>query len=100
MIVDTGANATIIPPEAALAIGCQFSPDKRAPIITAGNIIYLRVVVISQLTCLGENVRNLEVLCHELPGESSAQGVLGLDFLQHVPAFREFEQKVLGLTQP
>lgn len=100
MILDTGCDVTMIPPDLVLALGCRFAdPDKRIPIITASSLEYLQVAVIPTIACLGQTVKNLEVVCHRLPAESTVQGLIGLDFLRQLPAFQEFEKKVLELTQ-
>jgi predicted aspartyl protease len=101
MVVDTGAAATIVPPQVLFDIGCD--PEKsgqRLPIITASHFFFLPAVVVPTITGLQVTVENLEVVCHELPAETTVQGLLGLDFLRQVPAFQQFEKKILELTHP
>jgi len=100
MVLDTGATTTIIPPKVAAAIGCDPAKStQRVSIITASGLEYLPVVRVPLVICLGQRVQSLSVACHDLPPESTVDGLLGLDFLHFVPAFREFQQAILRLTQ-
>ena len=100
MIVDTGATMTIIHPQIALSIGCDpAKSDQRIPIITASGLEYLPVVRIPHIFCLGTKVTDFDVVCHALPPQSSVEGLLGLDFLLHVPAFIDFQAAIRALTQ-
>jgi len=101
MAFDTGATTTFIPPDVAIAIGCDpAKATRRYPMITASSIEYAPALHIPRVACLGKSVEALEVVCHRLPAESIVQGLLGLDFLRQVPVFQEFEKKILELTQP
>ncbi len=100
MILDTGATATIIPPQIAIGIGCDPSKsERRVPIITASGLEYLPVIVIPEIACLGKHLLNFEVVCHTLPPQSTMEGLLGLDFLIHLPAYQQFHAEILRLTQ-
>lgn len=96
MALDTGASFTMVPPEKIIAIGHEIptSRDKMIRIFTASGIEYVPLVTISSLACLGTVVKNIDVVCHDLPPESPVEGLLGLNFLIHLPAFIEFFQKI------
>lgn len=96
MALDTGASLTMIPPEKIIATGHEIptSREKRITIFTASGIEYVPLVTISSFSCLGITVRNINVVCHNLPPESSVEGLLGLNFLIHLPAFIEFFEKI------
>ena len=99
MVIDTGATTTIIPPKVAVAIGCDPAESKqRMSIITASGTEYLPVVKVPLVRCLGGEVRMLPVVCHDLPAQSTIDGLLGLDFLDRIPAFQEFRRAVSRLT--
>src|SRR3989338_163042 len=101
LAVDTGATTSIISPHVARAIGCDPDPlAKNVAIITASGFVYMHIVKVPRIDCLGAQVTNLDVICHQLPTESTVEGLLGLDFLRHVPLFQEFEKKILDLSQP
>ncbi len=98
VIVDTGATTTIIPPQVALAIGCDPARAKsRIDIITASGLEYLPRVTIPVVECLGQKMRRLLVSCHALPPQSTVDGLLGLDFLSQVPLFQEFHRSILPM---
>lgn len=96
LALDTGASLTMIPPEKIIVTGHKIptSQEKMIKIFTASGIEYIPIVNISTLTCLGITVRNIDVVCHSLPSESPVEGLLGLNFLIHLPAFIEFYQKI------
>lgn len=95
MAVDTGASITMIPPEKIIATGHKIptSQDKMMRIFTASGIEYIPIVKIKTLSCLGISI----VLCHSLPSESPVEGLLGLNFLAHIPAFIDFYQKITSI---
>ena len=98
LVVDTGATTTIIPPQIALAIGCNPVRAKHhLSIITASGLEYLPVVTVPVIESLGQQVKNLAVACHSLPPQSTVDGLLGLDFLSHVPAFQRFHHEILSV---
>ncbi|MBI3333362.1 MAG: retroviral-like aspartic protease family protein [Candidatus Omnitrophica bacterium] len=100
MAIDTGATTTVIPPTVAAAIGCDPAKSReRVSILTASSAEYLPVVTIPLVVCFGERVRFLKVACHDLPPQSTVDGLLGLDFLSHLPAFQQFHSAILHLTQ-
>jgi predicted aspartyl protease len=96
MALDTGATFTMIPPEKIIATGHKIPTvqEKMIKIFTASGTEYVPVVTISSLTCLGVTVRDIEVVCHDLPPESPVEGLLGLNFLIHLPAFIDFFQRI------
>ena len=96
MALDTGATYTVIPVEKVIATGHEIptSQEKRVKIFTASGIEYVPLVTVSSLSCLGITVPDIDVVCHQLPSESPVEGLLGLNFLIHVPAFIEFYRKV------
>jgi len=96
LALDTGASLTMIPLEKIIVTGHKISTsqEKMIKIFTASGIEYVPIVSISTLTCLGITVRNIDVVCHNLPSESPVEGLLGLNFLTHLPAFIEFYKKI------
>lgn len=96
MALDTGATYTIIPAEKVIVTGHKLptSKEELVMISTASGIEYVPLVTISSFKCLGITVKNINVVCHSLPSESPVEGLLGLNFLSHFPAFIEFYQKL------
>lgn len=95
MALDTGASYTIIPLEAAIAIGYNPALSKKhIEITTASGVIIVPVIKIKSIACLGKEVENLEVICHDLPSQSPVKGLLGLNFLIHFKPFQRFLQDI------
>lgn len=96
LALDTGATFTMIPPEKIMVTGhiIPTSQEKMIKIFAVSGIEYAPLVSISSLTCLGISVKDIAVVCHNLPPESPVEGLLGLNFLRHLPAFIEFYHKI------
>ena len=95
LLVDTGATYTMIPLKVALAIGCDPSiAEHRVPIITVSAVEYTPLITIPSMACLGHQLRNVSVVCHDLPPQSAVDGLLGLNVLTHIPPFRRFMDSI------
>ena len=82
--LDTGATITIIPTEIAVALGYDpASSNRQMQLLTASGTASAKLVTVQKLTAIGETVENIDVLCHDLPGNSGVKGLLGLNFLKH-----------------
>ena len=82
--LDTGATTTVIPTEVALALGYDLSnPKGQIGLLTASGAASAKVITVRKLAAVGETVEDIEVLCHNLPGNSAIKGLLGLNFLKH-----------------
>ena len=82
MALDTGATYTMIPTEAAIAIGCDPSRSKRKIEITTGSgVEYVPIITLPEFKAFGIKVKNFDVICHNLPSQSPVEGLLGLNFL-------------------
>lgn len=51
------------------------------------------------VSVMGLEVRNLQVICHELPASLGLQGILGLDFLKHFKIVIDNEAETVTLTK-
>ena len=84
MALDTGASDTSIPTKVASDLGYDLSNPKHLVRLTTGSgTIPSKIITVRKLTAIGETVENIDVLCHDLPEESTIEGVLGLNFLRH-----------------
>ncbi len=100
MALDTGAVLTIIPIETALAIG--YDPARtteRLELVTASGVELAPRLPVRTVRCLGQTVRKLDVVCHDLPAESPVKGLLGLNFLRYFNLHLNFLQKNLALLR-
>ena len=87
LALDTGATTTMIPPQAALAIGCH--PGRGTMFrntLTASGKEVVSVLRIPRLRVFEKTLRRVSIACHELPAESPVDGLLGLDLLTRLKA--------------
>ena len=98
LALDTGCSRTIIPFEAAEAIGCDPGGfNSRTRIITGSGIEIVPVVSLKSIKALGMTIKNLEVACHDLPEEGFVDGLLGLDFLNNFKLTINFRKGIIWL---
>jgi predicted aspartyl protease len=84
MALDTGARVTSITPRIAQELG--FGPDELEPevrIIGATGTGAASMLRVASVSVGGEEVRNVRVVRHPLPGALGLDGILGLNFLRH-----------------
>jgi len=95
LALDTGATYTMIPIEIARDIGYDPTLAKRRiEISTANGLIFVPLITVMEISFMGLTLKNIDVICHSLLSESPVEGLLGLNFLTHLPAFIEFYQKI------
>ena len=98
LAVDTGASLSLISVEAALAIGIDPMKSKRhIEITTASGIVFVPVTPLPSLECFGARIKNVEVICHNLPAESPVEGLLGLNFLNAAKVVLNFSRGVIEI---
>lgn len=101
MALDTGATYTMIPIEAAVAIGCSPLRSKRRIEITTGSgIEYVPIVTIPKFKAFGIEIKNMEAICHNLPPQSTVEGLLGLNFLKEAKITIDFSQNTIEGPYP
>ena len=84
MILDTGASYTLVNPEALAFAGYDLAVEtQRRRITTASGIEYVPFITVTEIAALGQQVANVAVCGHSLPGGLPAEGLLGLNFLRH-----------------
>ena len=82
--LDTGATITIIPTEVAVALGYDpANSNRQMQLLTASGTTAPKLITVRKLTAAGETIEDVDVLCHDLPGNSGIKGLLGLNFLKH-----------------
>ena len=97
--LDTGATITIIPTEIAVALGYDPVNSKRQmELLTASGTASAKLITVRKLTAIGETIENIDVLCHNLPGNSGIKGLLGLNFLKHFDLNISFSRRTIELN--
>ena len=100
MVLDTGATITTVPIEAAIAIGCDPAKSKkRIEMITASGTEYAPVVTIPEVRFLGFKLKDVAVICHNLPPQATVSGLLGLNVLKRFDIFLKFRSKILEIIK-
>lgn len=95
MILDTGASYTMIPVKKSIEIGYDpLAATKKIEILTASGTEYVPIIKVASFKCLGVEVKDLDVVCHDLPPWATVDGLLGLNFLCHYPPFIDFYKKL------
>ncbi len=98
MAVDTGATYTMIPIEAAIAIGCYpLSSQRKIEITTGSSIEYVPLIFVPKFRVFGIEIKNMEVVCHNLPPQSPVEGLLGLNFLKEAKVVIDFSQNIISV---
>lgn len=100
MVLDTGASLTVISWNVAELLG--FDPARsrrRMRFMTGSGMEAAPVLVVNEMEVLGVHVRDVPVLCHDLPQRSLVDGLLGLSFLRHCRLAIDFPRGVLELRQ-
>lgn len=100
MAIDTGATYTIIPIEAAIAIGCNpLRSQRKIEITTASSIEYTPIVVIPKFRVFGRELKNMKAICHDLPPQSPVEGLIGLDLLKKIKAIIDFSKNTIKISK-
>ncbi len=96
LALDTGATYTMIPIEAAFAIGCNLlKPHRKIEITTGSGIEYVSTVLVPKFKAFGIEIKNMEVVCHNLPTPTPVEGLLGLNFLTKAKLVIDFSKNFI-----
>ncbi len=102
MALDTGATYVMIPLDVAKVLG--YDPSDRShpriDLTTASGTVKAPLITLERVGCLGVEVRKVEAVCHDLPAESTIDGLLGLSFLWHCDMDAHFKSWRLELRGP
>jgi hypothetical protein len=81
--LDTGANLTVVRPEALELVGYDLSqPVRPARRTTGSGTVNAGRWVVERVESLGHETLGLVVVAHDLPAELAFDGLLGLDFFR------------------
>lgn len=96
--LDTGATYTMIPWQIAEALGYEPAIAKeKITLITASGVETAPLIKIKEIRLLDKSVKNVPVVCHDLPPKSYVVGLLGLSFLRHFKIIIDYKKGILEL---
>jgi len=98
MAVDTGATYTMIPWEIAEALG--YRPDissQRITLVTASGVERVPLIKVDIIRIIGKEIRDTEIVCHDLPARSYVDGLLELRSLRELKAKIDFDKGTLEI---
>lgn len=100
MALDTGATYTMIPIEVAVAVGCNPLFSRRKIEITTGSSVeYVSLITIPKIRAFGIEIKNMDVVCHNLPPLGPVEGLLGLNFLKKSKIIIDFSKNIIILPE-
>lgn len=96
LVLDTGASFTLFSWKILESIGYDLATVKeRVTIITASGVESASKLRVKRLMALGKEVKDAEVVCHDLPAEARVDGLLGLSFLSKFDVYLRFREGVI-----
>ncbi|MBI4598365.1 MAG: hypothetical protein HY737_08210 [Candidatus Omnitrophica bacterium] len=88
----------MVPPKAALAIGVNPAQSTQfRETLTASGKELIPLIIIPELRIFERSFHRVTLACHELPGESPIDGLLGLDLLIPLQAVIDLRRKCLSV---
>ncbi len=101
LIVDTGAERTLISQLTASRLGIDLSrPLRLEPLVGVGRTQPMPVVRLDRVQVGASIVTGLDASVYDLPPYFRADGLLGLNFLRRVRVTCEFDTRTLVLREP
>lgn len=98
MLLNTSSTYSVIPWEIASALQCgPTETSKKLRIITSRGPRIVPVVTLNKMIVLDKVIKDIEVICHDIPQKACVDGILGLNFIRHFKLFINFEKGILEL---
>jgi hypothetical protein len=83
LALDTGASGSIVSAKKLIEVGYDLDkPEDETYITTGSGLIFVPKFTVENLTALGKEKTNFQIIAHDFPPTSSVDGMLGLDFLR------------------
>jgi len=98
LALDTGASNVMIPWRIAKALG--FNPEmsnEKTEVITASGTEFAPIIILDSVKVLGNEVKNVRAIVHNLPSKSYVDGLLGLSFLKNFNVKLNFREGFLEI---
>ena len=99
LVLDTGAAFVALPWPILKTIGYDpASVPERQEIITANGVIEVPKLRIESVTIGDAEVRDVEIICHDIPELAGLRGLLGLSFLKHFKTVIDYRTGYLEIS--
>ncbi len=99
LLIDTGASLTVFTPEALSKHNVNYKDTgERRYFNTANGIVEAPIYQLDHLLIGEWKVENINIAILELQGNNSAEGLLGMNFLQHFRFFIDQQNALLRLS--
>ena len=83
LVLDTGASRTIISRKLLMKIGyLHLDANRFVALSTASEQVRLPIVTVQEVASLGLSRTDLDIIAHDIPTATRADGLLGLDFFR------------------
>lgn len=99
LVFDTGAAFVALSWSVLKVIGYDpATVPERQEIITANGIIEVPKLRVQSIAIGDAEVRDIEVICHDIPELAGLRGLLGLSFLKHFRTVIDYREGYLGIS--
>ncbi|PKP57238.1 MAG: peptidase A2A [Candidatus Altiarchaeales archaeon HGW-Altiarchaeales-1] len=98
VLLDTGATNTILSWDTLKDIG--YDPaisTKRTNITTANGVIEAPLVRVKEISIGDFRVKDIDVLCHDIPELIRVDGLLGLNFIENFRVCIDYKKEILEI---
>lgn len=102
LMIDTGASLTVISSHLYEQIfdNVNFKHGREMQINTAGGTQIAFSIIVDEFTLGGQTINDFEIVVLELPNFDKADGLLGMNFLQHFKFEIDQQNSLLFLSTP
>jgi predicted aspartyl protease len=101
MALDTGSTYVMVPWHIAESLGYDPAVSRRRiNLTTASSVVVAPIMTVKAMKTLGQQVSNVDVVCHDLPPGSRVEGLLGLSYLKNFDLDLHYKKLNLELRDP
>ena len=98
MLLDTGAAYTALSWEVAKDLGYDpAGSSERVSIVTANGVIEVPKLTVQRIAFRELFVKQVEVICLDVPELAEIEGLMGLSFLRHFRVLMDFKKGLLEI---
>ncbi len=100
MLLDTGARVTILSWNALEFCGYKpYIVKKAVPVTTANGVIHCPLIKVKEISIGKFKVKDIEVICHDIPELIRLEGLLGLNFIENFRVCIDYKKGCMELEK-